>query len=152
MGWSRLTHICFPAFFVWTDVIYMSDNAKYRRKIAKLISGNCISSKTFSINFWTWRGHFDILKAPKTALCQRVAKWKFFRQRTELELNFHLRKFIKISWEAYRCKDFKDLNCDHHVFVYCLFHIMQKTKKKGVPHNWNSPFLQPLMNHRPRRL
>ena len=133
----RVTHICFPAFFIWADVICMSNTAKYRRKIAKLISVNCISSKTFSIYFWTWRGHFDILKAPKTALCQRVAKWKF----SDKELNwkcgscdwrhfFHLRKFIKISWEAYRCKELKGLNCDHHAFVYCLFHIMQKKKRK----------------------
>ena len=65
-----------------------SKSCQIQKKIAKLISVNCISPKTFFRFIFGLTRTLWYLKAPKTALCQRVAKWKFLRQRTELKMYF----------------------------------------------------------------
>ena len=85
----------------------MSNTAKYRRKVAKLISVNCISPKTFFRFIFGLARTQGYLKAPKTALCQRVVKWKFFRQRTELKMYFlRLALFLsskKVNYQLCDC-------------------------------------------------
>ena len=63
----------------------MSNSAKYRRKISKLISVNCISPVTFfPINFWTCKDTLTFESTQDSTL-SKSSEVEIFRPRIELK-------------------------------------------------------------------